>query len=65
MDKINNTVKKCGFWYGHNFDKWRISEEWPLENKHGAGCGKIFIQQRHCQDCGFTEINRKKVMIYG
>lgn len=57
-------IKKCGFWKGHNFNKWQqiAMKDLVLTNivtgKELGISGIMLLQERICQNCGFKEINK-------
>ena len=44
----------------HAFSKWTIISEGPIKSvKTGAVIGQYIIQQRKCEECGFSELNEQ------
>jgi len=52
--------KKILWWTKHNWNKWEIIENGEIANEYGKIMGRYFYQQRTCEQCGFTELDKQK-----
>lgn len=58
-----NINTPCGWWRGHNFGKWHITNDGFL-TKDGKTVGAMIVQRRECVDCGYTELDSKTRTLY-
>jgi hypothetical protein len=54
--------KKSCTWT-HEWSKWRVTARLERTSRFGDGgiLGEVLVQERKCERCGFTELNKQKL----
>jgi len=49
-------------WLWHSWGKWEIISE-GIISRHSKVQGKMIIQKRTCNDCGFSELDTREATL--
>ena len=56
-------TRRCWPW-SHLWGKWTVSYEAAIKRtKDGSCVGKLVVQERECEKCGYLQIKKQKVLI--
>jgi hypothetical protein len=52
------------FFEKHNWGMWEVKQRLQLRRTHNnTHCGEMLIQERRCNLCGKTEVNKQEITI--
>jgi hypothetical protein len=56
-------TRRCWPWW-HLWGRWAVSYEVAIKRTQDGGCvGKLVVQERECEKCGYRQIDKQRVLI--